>query len=451
MKFHLMIVLLLCTLILRSQQISTSYLMNLKPTLVETYKRTLKLPYSKITMEFGDDSIQNKAILSTIGYKSVIEVDLIYSDYKEVKSFDQPELNKSRYDELRKLAPSLFENTAVNWVAYSQTGCNSAGACAEYFHGFYIYFLPPPTKASMKLEIEFLSNVMKEKDTVIAMKSPIISHRYISSYYEPILNSKKEKGIHYSNPSIWNRKEVKVYESYHRTITQKISIYDESKTESGILTPGYITYKPDTVILGVLNRQKSWKNMVVVEDVTGSMSPYSAQVMKWLILNQNINRVRSFIFFNDGDMKSDITKQIGNTGGIYFAKDASLRSVIHSMHHAMSNGYGGDSPENDIEAILQAQETFPDAEEFILIADNFSNMRDIKLMNKIVKPVRVIICGGYYSINTQYLELARITGGSVHTMEDDLYNLGKLNEGETITINKVTYKIQNGRFVLYKI
>jgi len=57
------------------------------------------------------------------------------------------------------------------------------------------------------------------------------------------------------------------------------------------------------------------------------------------------------------------------------------------------------------------------------------------------------VCGGESGINPQYLDLARTTGGSVHTIENDITDLSKLNEGQQVNIGSFTYRIQGGKFV----
>jgi hypothetical protein len=112
----------------------------------------------------------------------------------------------------------------------------------------------------------------------------------------------------------------------------------------------------------------------------------------------------------------------------------------------MSAGSGGDIPENNIEALLKTSELCPDCSNVIMIADNWANIKDIELMSKLSVPVKVIVCGAVFGVNVQYLELARATGGSVHTMEEDLTNLIKMNEGETIKIGAYSFIIKNGKF-----
>jgi hypothetical protein len=112
----------------------------------------------------------------------------------------------------------------------------------------------------------------------------------------------------------------------------------------------------------------------------------------------------------------------------------------------MSNGSGGDAPENDLEALRESIKMNPDGEQ-ILIADNWAPLKDYSLIGDITRPVRIVLCGTQWGVNVDYLNLARATGGSVHTMENDLLDLAKMNEGEEVSIGRETFKISKGKFV----
>jgi phosphomannomutase len=43
--------------------------------------------------------------------------------------------------------------------------------------------------------------------------------------------------------------------------------------------------------------------------------------------------------------------------------------------------------------------------------------------------------------------MIRTNGGSIHTMEDDLYQLSKLNNGEKIVIDGIEYEMKYGKFL----
>lgn len=81
-----------------------------------------------------------------------------------------------------------------------------------------------------------------------------------------------------------------------------------------------------------------------------------------------------------------------------------------------------------------------------MIADNYATPRDMKLMKSVSKPVKVILCGTRNGINTAYLDFVRANRGSLHTMDADLYELAKMNEGQTVTIGGIEYKLSGGVF-----
>ncbi|MEO8149846.1 MAG: energy transducer TonB [Bacteroidia bacterium] len=201
----------------------------------------------------------------------------------------------------------------------------------------------------------------------------------------------------------------------------------------------------DSSVFKILNRN-NWKNTLFVCDVTGSMSPYTSQLLLWFRLNLTQGLVKQFFFFNDGNNMNDMKKEIGRTGGIYHASTDDFTMVANTLYEAMTNGAGGDVPENDLEAIIEAIKLYPEYDNVVLIADNFATPRDLNLISKINKPIKVILCGTYSGLNTNYMDMVRANKGSLHTIEEDITNLVNLNEGEEINISGQTYKIHNGKF-----
>jgi hypothetical protein len=94
--------------------------------------------------------------------------------------------------------------------------------------------------------------------------------------------------------------------------------------------------------------------------------------------------------------------------------------------------------------VLKAQERNLSGD-FVLIADNWAPIKDKKLTAQVRRPVHVVLCGVAGAVNTDYLELARATGGSVHTMETDLVRLAELNEGNTFELDGQRFTIKDGR------
>lgn len=228
--------------------------------------------------------------------------------------------------------------------------------------------------------------------------------------------------------------------------TEIVCDYVDSSGKSIAKTTG-IANTPD-LIFKVFDRNTQWKNCLIATDVTGSMYPYLAQFKVWHKLHLNVNSQNNdFIFFNDGDNMPDNLKVVGQVGGLYYVHTSTFSTLSSTMNMAMSSGGGGDGPENNLEAVLEGLSSNPDIKEVIMIADNNATPRDLALLYKIKVPIRLILCGAQFGINTDYLEMIRINGGSIHTMEDDLYTLSKLNNGEKIVIDGIEYEMKYGKFL----
>lgn len=113
---------------------------------------------------------------------------------------------------------------------------------------------------------------------------------------------------------------------------------------------------------------------------------------------------------------------------------------------ARTAGNGGDSQENDLEAILYALKYTDGYDELVLVADNMSYARDMILIEKIGVPIRIILCGTSRFVNEQYLNIAYLTGGSVHTIEEEINDLSDMIEGKMITVSGYQYRFTKGRF-----
>jgi hypothetical protein len=202
----------------------------------------------------------------------------------------------------------------------------------------------------------------------------------------------------------------------------------------------------DKVISKVFDRNRHWKDKLIICDVTGSMLPYVGALATWYSINHSHDQNMQFVFFNDGDQKSDIQKEIGNTGGIYFTPSKGLDSMIHFMARVMVSGNGGDGPENDLEALIKGVGMANDYKELILIVDNQSTVKDIELLHEFDIPVRIILCGMQDEIEEDYLRIAFKTKGSVHTIEEDIAKLWMITDGNSVTIRGREYTLLNGRF-----
>lgn len=363
----------------------------------------------KLEMDYGKSSVKNKKAAAEIKDAQIASVDLVYTDFP--KGINLEKLNQQRLAELKKTAPQLFKDEKITWRMVAQTNCETKKDAENLFHGIVITYRPAPSPESMAAEVS-----------------------YLKSFTEGIKPTDADK-----------TEEIK--ESFESTLP--VTITSSLITDGKLISTTTFTYPSleDSTLFKVFDRNKNWNEKLIVMDVTGSMSPYTAQLFAWLKLNTIDHRIKQFIFFNDGDRTPDHKKIIGKTGGIYETRSADFTSVSGKVYEAMINGCGGDTPENNIEALLKGTELCPYSEDIILIADNWANVKDIELAGEIKKPVHIILCGTWFGINTQYLDLARITGGTVHTIEEDLNDLALLNEGETITLGGTIFKIIKGKFV----
>ena len=204
----------------------------------------------------------------------------------------------------------------------------------------------------------------------------------------------------------------------------------------------------DLAVQNALDRNK-FQNPLIVTDVTGSMSPYMAQLQAWFKINAPKNPTAQFVFFNDGDNKSDGAKVIGNTGGIYYTPSVPVDQLLNFMSMASSKGNGGDGPENNMEALIKgtkmATKPFTD---IVMVADNNAPVKDISLLGSFTKPVHIIVCGSNGNfVHPDYLEIAWKTKGSIHTADADYTNIGNLKDGETIKIGLSVYRLMKGEFI----
>lgn len=220
---------------------------------------------------------------------------------------------------------------------------------------------------------------------------------------------------------------------------------DLKKVVQGDLVP------TDSTILKVMERNKDWDNMLVIADLTGSMSPYVGQLLLWIKLKASAHPAKHFVFFNDGDDKMNKEKKIGETGGLYSTPYDSMDALLGVVAKTIKNGWGGDSPENNMEAVLQGIKDYPDFEQLVMIADNGAVPRDLVLMRKIHHPMKIILCGTKDGVNPIYLDIARKNKGSIHTIEQDLEDLMKMTEGEIIDVGAKRFQVKNGEFIEVKI
>ncbi len=332
---------------------------------------TLRLdPYSPaVRLEFGyaQARIQNPEAWNAALQRDrrPWRVDLIYSRYpRDTAQWITPygRLMARRIDSLVALDPRLGD-PAISWRLVAHGTCTSDSCARRLFHGAILYYDPLPTLADESVD--------------------------------PL-----------SGRIDWPR----------------IIEYQMGRVRAWA---GGRAPLPDSLIFRTLDRRPDWGRLLVVLDWTSSMYPYGAQVLRWLALEANAGRVVGLVAFNDGDdlRRPRNPKPTGQTGGVYRLRFDDPERLLAGLEAVMAAGDGGDLQENDLEALLLAQQQLPDTayESLILVADNGAGIRDIALLPRLKRPVHVILCRTEgRAIHPDYLSLAWHTGGSLTTMETAL-------------------------------
>ncbi|MDX2303466.1 MAG: vWA domain-containing protein [Microscillaceae bacterium] len=388
-----LILMILASVPLLGQESMQNFLLEMPPNEVETYQIDPGFEgYFKIHMPFEDSKALNFQELALLKAKEIIAVDLVYTLFPENKDFT--ELNTQRLEALSKIFPTLFAKKNIQWRAIGQSACKSRTEAQKLFHGFVLYYRSFTPMQKLKLSGELpidQYNIDEDPDFIDA---PSL-HRLLQNNYLP----------------------------------------------------------EDSTVYKVLERnQAQWNNSLAVIDWTGSMYPYGFQLLVWMKLHlKDSTRFTGMVFFNDGDHKLPGEKTIGSTEGIYSSPSKNLQDIIGTMAKVQHGGNGGYDEENDLEALIRAQELYPESENIILIADGRSFVRDMVLLDYFAKKclekkqkLRIILCGIEENLAPDYLYIAAKTGGSLHTLYQDIEALYLNEEGQFINQEGQSYYFYNG-------
>lgn len=189
------------------------------------------------------------------------------------------------------------------------------------------------------------------------------------------------------------------------------------------------------------------EKIALVMDVTGSMSRNIAALKKWIQLNPDSLPITSYSFFNDGDNKSTSEKKKGKTGGIYMTRD--VKETNNTIETAILAGSGGEPSESDMEAVLYAIEHDSLCDAILLIADNYSEVRDISMLRDITKKVHVLLCESPEALRVEYLKIVKETGGYL-IINGQRIELNHLQKGDEITIQERSYLFTGDEFKMRK-
>ncbi|MBD0254457.1 MAG: hypothetical protein ICV83_01960 [Cytophagales bacterium] len=210
------------------------------------------------------------------------------------------------------------------------------------------------------------------------------------------------------------------------------------------------TFGPDSTSYRVLARNlRRWPDAVIVCDLTTSMYPYSTQVFAWFRKNRKHLPVQGVVFFTDCDSLGRETVPGGPPAQMFVTRPGDVGLTLPVMLAAARNTVANaQSAENDVEALLFAQQQFPAARHLVLLADNGSPVKDLARLGGVNRPVHVVLCGAPADSTKpfwpDYYAIARHTGGSLHTLEDD-FTPGAIRPGTWIRVGSRYYRYQRHR------
>jgi hypothetical protein len=201
-------------------------------------------------------------------------------------------------------------------------------------------------------------------------------------------------------------------------------------------------FTEDKVLETVLDRNfKKWEDKLIICDVSYEMMPYAAKLAEWYERNEAAEEHTQFVFFFNG-----IIRDGGTTTGTYHQTAQGYDSLIALIRDVHSNQKGKDA-KYDIEGLINGDGVKNSYKDVLLIIDKDRTMYDYEQFMKLKIPVHIVLCVDPRRVNPQHLEVAWKTHGSIHTSTEDITDMGKYVEGDTLTIEGVKYQIMGGKFV----
>ncbi len=433
---------------LQAQQSRIDAIMAIKPDIVGELG-TGRLPKSMrlLSMDFAGSQFVNPEEFKDLRTDSIAAIKLVYTRFRELEEFDQPELNRQRLQMLEKRIPGILSRSDIRWEVLEQRNAVTRENAARCFHGFVVVMKRnPPPRPESKMEIDIIEQVLRSVyDTSfyipLEIDYKIRKVRTPTAKYLPRNLKKRKNGFRYDKRGILFR-EPEMEVRRDSTERGRKGGYTVQKRDFDA------SFLPDTFLLQTLNRIPSPETKAVVQDVTASMSVYTAQMLVWLALRPSLLENGQYLFFNDGDNMPDEWKVQGKTGGIYTIESDQFDSVKALAYRAMRNGSGGDMPENNIEALLRAAKEFPAADTLLMIADNTAGVKDMRLIVSLKKPVNVVPCNIQTSIHANLVDIALRTGGLIYFPDGPVFNPSKAKDGTKIEIGKKTFEYSKKRFTL---
>ncbi len=229
-------------------------------------------------------------------------------------------------------------------------------------------------------------------------------------------------------------------EYLRRKEAEKKRAEEEKKRVAAALLRNDNEFIADKIVETVMNRN-NWEDKLIICDVSSEMMPYAKKLAVWYGKNEATEQSTQFAFYYNGMIRDG-----GNSTGVYHQTSQgydSLMALIKRVHDYRL----GRNADYDIEALIKSEGVQNDYKDVLLIVDKDRTLADYEYFMQLEIPVHIVLCVDPRRVNPQHLEVAWKTKGSFHTMREDITDIGKYVEGDTVTVEGVKYQIMGGKFV----
>ena len=203
-------------------------------------------------------------------------------------------------------------------------------------------------------------------------------------------------------------------------------------------------------IKAMLYRNKDqWKQKRIVANIDCSMYQYIDELMVWNYSDEAEQENNTYWLFNGFQYNSKPSDMGNDRRGIFYVPNNDVEGFCNTVDKIVNFSCGGNRLENVVEALIIGAKDKSEEEELLFIADNFSDVSDLHKLDDLSVPVRVLLTDSDYGINEHYLEIAYRTGGSVHTLFEDIPSekLKALKDGQQLQVGKYSYQFFKGKFL----
>jgi hypothetical protein len=202
-------------------------------------------------------------------------------------------------------------------------------------------------------------------------------------------------------------------------------------------------------IKSMLYRNKDqWPKKRIVANIDCSMYGYIDELLVWNYLNEEEQANNQYFLFNGFNYVGEEHGQHSRRG-IFPVVQNNVQGFFKTIDRIVNFSCRGSRLENVVEALLLGAKDKNQQEDLIFIADNYSDVSDLHLLDQLEVPVHVLLTASEYGVNENYLEIAYRTGGSIHTVSEDINNqqLHALEDGQQLRIGTHTYTFFKGKFL----